>query len=205
MLRSIFVNKIKRQLGQGGIEFCKYCGFNYTIEWCMAFVSYAMREVAELKNNFPVHVSCTEFSNSPFSLCRRNKEFETAEIGDIIIFELDYNDRDMEHVGIVIDVTKDGIVLIEGNTDGKNKDETTVNTFSYSKHNPKFYWIIDMSEFFVDSYDKEEKYSQEMQVKSEELIELLESISNSIDDVKNDINYIQKHHDEVIKLIHELM
>lgn len=201
-LRNTFINKVNRELGNDGSKYCQYTGVNYMFEWCMAFTSYVMREIVELGTKFPMHTSCTQFLNSAFALRRRNKDFKTAEIGDIILFELDYDVTDMEHVGIVVDVGADFIKLIEGNTSGDNCRETSVNTFTYKKDNPTFGWIIDMSEFFCDA-DSSQLDSDKLQKKKELAAEMLSAIGCKTEELNCLSTELLKMNDELSKIIEE--
>lgn len=204
MVRTLFVEKIRREIGNGGFKYCEYTGANYIFEWCMAFTSYAMREIAGLGNSFPLHTSCTRFLNSPLGTRIRNKDFKTAEVGDIIEFELDGVQSDMEHVGIVIETGKDFITLIEGNTNGSNCKETTVNTFRYKKDNASFGWIFDMSDFFCDSYTQVEHNDELIEHETEKLLEMLTYVTNTCDEIKSLSSEIQKLSDGISLSLNKL-
>lgn len=152
MNREEFIDRIITSYGNTGTKFCAYFNKNFIFPWCMAYVSYIMREIVEI-SDFPKLTSCTEFTNSNFARKLKNKSFETAEIGDIILYNWD-NDNTQDHVGIVIS-NKEGIIkVVEGNYGDYPCDKTAVatRTFNISEYRNKGFlsWIIDMSGYFTD-------------------------------------------------------
>ena len=109
-----------------------------------------MREVAGIKE-FPRTASCTQIKNSPFATPKVNRDFKTAEVGDIILFELNNNSLDgPEHIGIVTENNNGIISVLEGNTGNKDFNKSYVAVYTYSVDNTSLDCIIDMSDFFTD-------------------------------------------------------
>lgn len=110
-----------------------------------------MREVAGI-NDFPKTASCTQIKNSPFAIPKVNRSFKTAEVGDIILFELNNNPSDgSEHIGIVTENNNGIISVLEGNTGNKDFNKSYVSVYTYSVDNNSLDCIIDMSDFFTDA------------------------------------------------------
>lgn len=143
-----FKEEIKGFTKECGKRFWDYDGRNIRFDWCAIFVSYAMRELAGI-TDFPKTASCGTIAS--WGRTRMNHSYGTAEIGDIILFELNKNRADgPEHVGIVIDCDDNGtITTIEGNTGSEYYDNSSVNIFKYSDYSC-FSSIIDMSDFFCN-------------------------------------------------------
>jgi len=123
--------------------------------WCMMLVYDFMHDVCGI-SSFPKTFSCSGFTATDFAQKRLNHDYKTAEIGDIILFEINGNRADgADHVGIVIDNVGGIIKLLEGNTNGDDDglyyDSSTVNVFEYPYSAGCFDCIIDMSEFFNDN------------------------------------------------------
>lgn len=161
--RNVYKTKLLALVGYKGNMFFDY--FGVECDWCAMFVAYANRALA---NNlqFPKLASCTAIK-SAYKL-RVNHEFNTAEIGDLVLFELNNNRNDgVEHIGIVINNNKDNgtITLIEGNTGSSNFRTSTVGTFTYPYNSSKFDCIIDMSSDFADDDELEHLKSQIERIK----------------------------------------
>ena len=148
--RKIFLEEVLKTRGNKGDQYCRYSGLNYNFDWCAIFTSYIMREVAGIKD-FPKSTSCTQIKNSSFATPRLNRSFKTAEVGDIILFELNNNPSDgSEHIGIVIENNNGIISVLEGNTGNKDFNKSYVAVYTYSVDNNSLDCIIDMSDFFTD-------------------------------------------------------
>lgn len=152
MNRDNLIEDLIKTYGNKGDKYCTYFNKNFIFPWCMAYVSYIMREIAEIPE-FPKLTSCTEFANSNFARKLKNKSFETAEIGDIILYNWD-NDNTQDHVGIVINRKNDILTVVEGNYGDMPCDKTAVatRTFNIVEYRNKGFlsWIIDMSGYFTD-------------------------------------------------------
>lgn len=151
MIRSEFVEKAKKRVGKTGHDlFEKY---KVKTDWCMMMVYDLMHDTAGI-SAFPKTFSCSGFTSTNFARPRINHDFKTAEIGDIITFEINGNrDDGSDHVGIVIDNTDGTITLLEGNTKGNGYpyfDNSTANIFEYPYYASCFDCIVDMSDFFTD-------------------------------------------------------
>ena len=147
--RKLFLEEILKTRGNKGDQYCKYSGSNYRFNWCAIFTSYIMREVAGIKE-FPKSASCTQIKNSPFAIPKVNRSFKTAEIGDIILFELNNPSDGPEHIGIVTENNNGIISVLEGNTGNKDFNKSYVAVYTYSVDNTALDCIIDMSDFFTD-------------------------------------------------------
>ena len=148
--RKLFLEEVLKTRGNRGDQYCRYSGLNYNFDWCAIFTSYIMREVAGIKD-FPKSASCTQIKNSPFAIPKVNRSFKTAEVGDIILFELNNNPSDgSEHIGIVTENNNGIISVLEGNTGNKDFNKSYVAVYTYSIGNTSLDCIIDMSDFFTD-------------------------------------------------------
>ena len=148
--RKLFLEEVLKTRGNRGDQYCRYSGLNYNFDWCAIFTSYIMREVAGIKD-FPKSASCTQIKNSPFAIPKVNRSFKTAEVGDIILFELNNNPSDgPEHIGIVVENDNGLISVLEGNTGNKDFNKSYVAVYTYSVDNNSLDCIIDMSDFFTD-------------------------------------------------------
>ena len=148
--RKLFLEEVLKTRGNRGDQYCRYSGLNYNFDWCAIFTSYIMREVAGIKD-FPKSASCTQIKNSPFAIPKVNRSFKTAEVGDIILFELNNNSSDgSEHIGIVVANDNGIISVLEGNTGNKDFNKSYVAVYTYSVDNNSLDCIIDMSDFFTD-------------------------------------------------------
>ena len=149
--RKLFLEEVLKTRGNRGDQYCRYSGSNYRFDWCAIFTSYIMREVAGIKD-FPKSTSCTQIKNSPFAIPKVNRSFKTAEVGDIILFELNNNPSDgSEHIGIVTENNNGIISVLEGNTGNKDFNKSYVAVYTYSVDNNSLDCIIDMSDFFTDA------------------------------------------------------
>ena len=148
--RKLFLEEVLKTRGNRGDQYCRYSGLNYNFDWCAIFTSYIMREVAGIKD-FPKSTSCTQIKNSPFAIPKVNRSFKTAEVGDIILFELNNNTSDgPEHIGIVTENNNGIISVLEGNTGNSDYNKSYVSVYTYSIDNTALDCIIDMSDFFTD-------------------------------------------------------
>lgn len=147
--RKLFLEEVLKTRGNKGDQYCRYSGLNYNFDWCAIFTSYIMREVAGIKD-FPKSTSCTQIKNSPFAIPKVNRSFKTAEVGDIIFFELHNPSDGPEHIGIVTENDNGLISVLEGNTGNTDFNKSYVSVYTYSIDNTSLDCIIDMSDFFTD-------------------------------------------------------
>ena len=147
--RKLFLEEVLKTRGNKGNQYCSYSGLNYNFDWCSIFTSYIIREVAGIKD-FPKSTSCTQIKNSSFAIPKVNRSFKTAEVGDIILFELNNPSDGPEHIGIVVANDNGIISVLEGNTGNKDYNKSYVAVYTYSVDNSALDCIIDMSEFFTD-------------------------------------------------------
>ena len=149
MNRKLFLEEALKTRGDKCDKYCRYAGVNYNFNWCAIFVSYIIREVAGIKD-FPKSTSCTQIKNSPFAIPKLNKSFKTAEVGDVILFELNNPSDGPDHIGIVVGNNNGIISVIEGNTGNMNFNNSYVSVYTYSFTNRILNYIIDMSSYFTD-------------------------------------------------------
>ena len=147
--RKLFLEEVLKTRGNKGDQYCRYSGSDYRFNWCAIFTSYIMREVVGIKD-FPKTSSCTQIKNSPFAIPKVNRSFKTAEVGDIILFELNNPSDGPEHIGIVTENNNGIISVLEGNTGNKDFNKSYVAVYTYSIDNSALDCIIDMSDFFTD-------------------------------------------------------
>lgn len=159
MNRKKLVNEAMRRVGNSG----EYLFKKYQIrtDWCLMQVYDIEHDFAGVKD-IPKNFSCSGFMNTDFAKSRKNREFKTAEIGDIVFIENNGNTRDgADHVGIVIENTGHSFRLLEGNVRGNSSgiwyDTSTSDIYEYDYYNSSLDWIIDMSEFFTDEDEEEPK------------------------------------------------
>jgi len=159
--RAEFLKEANKRIGKSGSDlFAKY---KVKTDWCMMQVYYLMHDVCGI-SEFPKTFSCSGFLATEFAKKRANHDFKTAEIGDIVFFEINGSPADgADHVGVVIDNTGSIIKLLEGNTNGDDDDfcgTSTSNVFKYSYNSACFDCIIDMSEFFDDKVEEKVEEKQ---------------------------------------------
>lgn len=176
MKREEFSKEVLKEVGKNGVEYWNIYKTG-RMDWCCCFVTYTMQKIAKIAS-FPTEFSCSRLKEKLSS--QVNKDYKTAEIGDIILIENNGNTDDgPDHVGVVIDNNKDKqvISLIEGNTASKDNRLSSVNVYKYPYYSPKFDCIIDMSNYFSDN-DEDENNSAQSENKKlvESAIEALEKI-----------------------------
>ena len=147
--RKLFLEEVLKTRGNRGDQYCRYSGLNYNFDWCAIFTSYIIREVAGIKD-FPKSTSCTQIKNSSFAIPKVNRSFKTAEVGDVIFFELHNPSDGPEHIGIVTENNNGIISVLEGNTGNTDFNKSYVSVYTYSIDNTSLDCIIDMSDFFTD-------------------------------------------------------
>ena len=162
--RKLFLEEVLKTRGNKGEQYCRYSGLNYNFDWCAIFTSYIMREVAGIKD-FPKSASCTQIKNSPFAIPKVNRSFKTAEVGDVILFELHNTSDGPDHIGIVTENANGLILVLEGNTGNNDFNKSYVDVYSYSVDNNSLDCIIDMSDFFTD---ENIQYTEKPVIKSSE-------------------------------------
>lgn len=149
MNRKLFLEEVLKTKGSKGNNLCRYAGVNYNFNWCAIFVSYIMREVAGIKE-FPKSTSCSQIQNSTFAKPKLNRDFKTAEVGDVILFELTNPSDGADHIGIVVGNNNGIISVLEGNTGDMDFNNSYVSVYTYSYTNRVLSYIIDMSSYFTD-------------------------------------------------------
>ena len=159
MNRNKFVKEAKKRVGNSG----EYLFKKYQIrtDWCLMQVYDLEHDTAGV-SEIPKNFSCSGFMNTDFAKARKNRDFKTAEIGDIVFFELNGNRADgADHVGIVVENTGHSFKLLEGNVRGNSSgiwyDTSTSDIYEYDYYNSSLDWIIDMSEFFTDDEEEPEE------------------------------------------------
>lgn len=151
MKRSDFVKLASERIGTNGTYLFEKYGTK--THWCMMLVYDLEHDVAGI-SEMPLTFSCSAFTNTDFAKKRANHDYKTAEVGDIVFFEINGCRADgADHVGVVLENTGKSIKLLEGNTNGGNGlyfDSSTANVFEYNYNAGCFDCIIDMSDFFTD-------------------------------------------------------
>lgn len=176
MNRETFKNEIKKFHLCKGARFCEY--FNMiSFNWCCAFVSYCMREIAHIYD-FPKTASCSSLKGKMLVINKINTDFKSAEVGDIVLFETINPDDGPDHVGIVIENDVNGklITLIEGNTGNNDHSKSKVEFYKYPYNHPSFDCIIDMSSYFTDDVKKNDVNYDELMDKIKKIKEILATI-----------------------------
>lgn len=88
--------------------------------WCMIFIWWLFKQLnaSELFYNGKKIAGCTAFMN----WCKANGKWITSnyKAGDIVLYDFDKS-GDADHVGIIVEVKKDKIVTVEGNTSCDDK------------------------------------------------------------------------------------
>lgn len=171
--RKLFLEEILKTRGNKGDNYCGYSGLNYNFNWCATFTSYIMREVAGIKD-FPKSTSCTQIKSSPFAIPKLNKSFKTAEVGDVILFELNNTSDGPDHIGIVVANDNGIISVLEGNTGNNDFNKSYVAVYTYSVDNTALDYVIDMSDYFTD--DNIQKPTKSTKTTEAELREVFRKI-----------------------------
>ena len=174
--RKLFLEEVLKTRGNKGDNYCRYSGLNYNFNWCASFTSYIIREVAGIKD-FPKSTSCTQIKNSPFAIPKLNKSFKTAEVGDVILFELNNPSDGPDHIGIVVENNNGIISILEGNTGNNDFNKSYVSVYTYSVDNTALDCVIDMSSYFTDQpIQKEENSTKSTKTTEAELREVFRKI-----------------------------
>ena len=174
--RKLFLEEVLKTRGNKCDNYCRYSGLNYNFNWCAIFTSYIMREVAGIKD-FPKSTSCTQIKSSPFAIPKLNKSFKTAEVGDVILFEVNNPADGPDHIGIVVENNNGIISILEGNTGNNEFNKSYVAVYTYSVDNTALDYVIDMSSYFTDELIKKEGNSTKSTKTTEaELRELFRKI-----------------------------
>lgn len=160
--RAFFLEEARKRIGKSGDDlFSKY---GVKTHWCMMQVYYLLHDkcgIAEIPKTY----SCSGFTATSFAKKRLNHDYRTAEVADIVFFELNGNRADgADHVGVIIENTGHSIKILEGNTNGSSVayyDTSTSNVFEYPYDAGCFECIIDMSEFFADDIETQHPPDEE--------------------------------------------
>lgn len=152
--RAEFLKEADKRIGKDGSELFER--YKCTTDWCMMQVYYLIHDKCEI--DIPKTYSCSTFCNSGFAKLRKNHDYKTAEVADILFFENNGSKADgPDHVGVVIENTGSTIKVLEGNTNGNESNwcmTSTSNVFEYPYDYSGFDCIIDMSEFFDDEVEE---------------------------------------------------
>lgn len=156
MNRNVFKSKVECLVNEPGNRYWDYDGRNLKFDWCAIFASFCMRELANIPM-FPKTASCGAIKAWGKENNLLNTDFRTAEVGDILLFEL-HNPLDgPEHVGIVIGNDNGFIRTIEGNTGNDDYNKSSVNVYRYPTSSFCFDSIVDMSSYFCDEESNKEE------------------------------------------------
>lgn len=108
----VALNELAESQHQGGQKYWSWYGFNYRVEWCAIFVSYAAEKAG---------VSMEHFAYCPTGIANfkaKNQwkdRSQEPKSGDIIFFDWNGNGVS-DHVGIVEKVENGRVYTIEGNS-----------------------------------------------------------------------------------------
>ena len=112
-------------------KYGKYFGMNNE-PWCCFFVSYCARKCNIPESVIPNYSECASGYNF---FKNKNEIYNYPEAGDIVFFKPTIPNATSSHTGIVVDVTDEYIITVEGNasnnTDGVYK-------MTYKKNYSKF-------------------------------------------------------------------
>lgn len=83
--------------------------------WCLMFVWWCFKEAGF---NLKKTASCTELTNA----YKKAGQWVTSDFkpGDIVMYDFSGRKKITEHCGIIVEVNKDYIVAVEGNTSAVN-------------------------------------------------------------------------------------
>lgn len=192
MNRNKFVIEAKKRVGNSG----EYLFKKYKIrtDWCLMQVYDLEHDTAGV-SEIPKIYSCSGFMNTDFAKARKNREFKTAEVGDIVFIENNGNARDgADHVGVVVENTGHSFKLLEGNVRGNSNgiwyDTSTSDIYEYDYYNSSLDWIIDMSEFFTDEEEPEEEPVEEPAAEEETFTVTLRTLRKGMRG--NDVKALQR-------------
>lgn len=98
-------------------------GWNPDTPWCACFVSWAAVKSGLLVKNDPNHLVFANVDSGMQAFQSvggwQDADEATPYPGDYIFFDWTGNRRDPSHVGVVLDVSDDTILTIEGNSSGR--------------------------------------------------------------------------------------
>ena len=115
------------ELGQkGGVNYCKWYGFNGRVEWCAVFVSWVAEQNGLLGDVIPKDAGCNDgrawFKNH--NQWHDSDGTYTPKEGDIIYFNWNgIKNGNADHVGIVQYTDNGRVYTIEGNSGEENGGE----------------------------------------------------------------------------------
>ena len=93
-------------------------GWNQDTPWCACFVSWALEENSHLMQGATMRFADVDAFWAEFVTTDRWKT-ENPEPGNIVFFDWIIDDeRNAQHVGVVVDVCGEWLYTLEGNTDG---------------------------------------------------------------------------------------
>ena len=135
-MKEKFINYALSQVGykegkNNDNKYGEYFGMNHE-PWCALFVSYCARMTDIPESIIPNYAECGSGYNF---FKKRGEIYSYAEPGDIVFFKPTISGAVSSHTGIVVNVTDDYIITVEGNA-GTNTDG--VYKFTYKKNYSKF-------------------------------------------------------------------
>ncbi len=98
----------------GGQPYWSWYGFDYRVEWCATFVSWAFNQVGYSEPKF---AACQSQGIPYYSSMGRwaSRGYEHIAAGDAIFFDWE-GDGSSDHVGIVIGTDGTRVYTVEGNS-----------------------------------------------------------------------------------------
>lgn len=135
-MKEKFINYALSQVGykegkNNSNKYGEYFGMNHE-PWCCFFVSYCARMTDIPESIIPNYAECGAGYNF---FKKKNEIYKYPLPGDIVFFKPTISGAISSHTGIVVDVTDDYIITVEGNA-GTNTDG--VYKFTYRKNYSKF-------------------------------------------------------------------
>jgi len=123
------------QYGNGGLKYCLWYGFNYIVDWCAIFMSWCADQAGyNLVDPYSSSSNTDDFPRYSVvgdgaSWFQSHNRLEKAQYyggnyvpkrGDIVFFTWYYDTSigNLDHTGIVADVSNGMVTTIEGNTNG---------------------------------------------------------------------------------------
>ena len=181
MNRQLFINIVDDLIGEDNTRVAEYRKIDKSTPSCMAGIQWLLREKCHLTDiGLPDTNSCTFLYNSVWAYPKINHSYETAETGDLILFQnFDDIPNDADHIAIVVENDKAHKMLKLLNMNGSQCNRWSYEYYSHNYEN--YLCIIDMSNYFTD--DVKENLSDSVE-KLKNLLTEFESVVKEIEKYK---------------------
>ena len=143
-LVSVALNEMGSK-NNGGKKFWSWMGYSSHVDWCASFVSWCLAQDGKItqstarNNNFRESTNIWKYYKKQWRTFKRESG-ETPQVGDIIIFDWDYDTEtktDLNHIGLVEKVENGKVYTIEGNSNDvmarKSYKLTNKKIFGYAR------------------------------------------------------------------------